>query len=327
MKKKSFMDNFLSKFGRNRIRIGVLGLFILVSLNGCATIGGFIGSLFKPKVADSISFDPATLRNVMRVSDDKMWKDHVVLSPDGRKLLYTEKDGNSFKIMLLKDISIFAKTPIVNDSGYYPSWFGDSESFVYVTLDGGSSKLVRSNISGGGKVYITRNPIGKSDYNPAEQDGIIICDTEINGKNQLVSLKTNGSDITILGEGQRPSWHPTLPKVVFIRDGAIWEMDSNTTQVTQIYVDRRDGVTLACDSPSYSKDGKYIVFSKKSPVANTKTRYNHLFRINADGSNLTQLTEGMVNAFSPSWGPNNTIYFISDAGGFNEIWTATILIE
>jgi Tol biopolymer transport system component len=69
------------------------------------------------------------------------------------------------------------------------------------------------------------------------------------------------------------------------------------------------------------------VFSKKSAVANTNTQYTHLFRIDADGTNLTQLTEGMVNAFSPSWGENNTIYFISDAGGFNEIWTATVLIE
>jgi TolB protein len=265
----------------------------------------------------------------MRVSDDKMRKDRVVLSPDGKKLLYTEwqKDKNSWGIMLLKDISVFAKTPIINESGNYPSWFGDSTSFVYVTDDGGSSKLVRSSITGGGKVYITRNPIGKFDYNPAENDGLIICDTDINGKRQLVSLKANGSDITILGEGQRPSWHPILPKIVFVKEGAIWEMDSNTTQVTQIYLDRRDGKNLVCDSPSYSKDGKYIVFSKESTVANTSSRYNHLFRINADGSNLTQLTEGAVNAFSPSWGENNTIYFISDAGGFNEIWTATILIE
>ncbi|MFP3042794.1 hypothetical protein LQZ19_13335 [Treponema primitia] len=329
------MGIFLSKYGKNRwmkitaeksrILAGILGLLVLLSLSGCASL--FSLFKFKSKVADSITFDPSTLRNVMRVSDDKMWKDHVVLSPDGKKLLYTEKDGNSYKIMLLKDISIFAKTPIVNEAGFYPSWFGDSTGFVYVTNDGGSSKLVRSSITGGGKVYITRNPIGKSDYNPAEKDGLIICDTDINGKRQLVSLNFNGSDITVLGEGRRPSWHPFLPKVVFIKEGAIWEMDSNTTQITQLYIDRQNGVTLTCDSPSYSKDGKYIVFSKKAAVANTNTKYSHLFRINADGSNLTQLTEGMVNAFSPSWGLDNTIYFISDAGGFNEIWTATILIE
>jgi Tol biopolymer transport system component len=246
--------------GKSRILTGLLSVSVLLSLNGCALFSKL--GLLKPKVADSISFDPATLRNVMRISDDKMWKDHVALSPDGKKLLYTEKDGNSYKIMLLKDVSVFAKTPLVNESGYYPSWFEDSTSFVYVTVEGGASKLVRSNISGGGKVYITRNPIGKTDFNPAEKDGLIICDTLMNTSNslddeknkyQLVSLKANGTDITILGEGRRPSWHPTLPKIVFVKDGSIWEMDSNTTQVTQIYLDRRDGKTLFCDSPSYSK--------------------------------------------------------------------------
>jgi hypothetical protein len=43
----------------------------------------------------------------------------------------------------------------------------------------------------------------------------------------------------------------------------------------------------------------------------------HIFRCDADGSNLTQLTDGPYNDFDPCWLPNGKIVFISDRrGGF-----------
>lgn len=82
-------------------------------------------------------------------------------------------------------------------------------------------------------------------------------------------------------------------------------------------------------SPDLSYDGKTIVFSW-SPSSNP---CYHIFKVNIDGSNLTQLTDGSArpqnfltnsnhNDMDPVWLPNGRIVFISDRrGGYGRCHT------
>lgn len=68
-----------------------------------------------------------------------------------------------------------------------------------------------------------------------------------------------------------------------------------------------------------SYDGKQIVFAytdcqNSYGVWNVNTTY-HLFKVNVDGSDLTQLTDGNVNDFDPRWLPDGRIVFISERRG------------
>jgi TolB protein len=203
---------------------------------------------------------------------------------------------------------------------------------VYVVYEGGVNKLVRSNISGGGKTYITRNPIGNSDTRPDLRENVLLCDTVINGRRQVVSLLDNGTEVTVLGEGHSPSWHPDEPRCVFIRNDGVFEMNLLTNQATQIYADTDSW----CRLPSYSPDGRYILFQKETPVSITALSSTsrigqnrelirwHLFAIKTDGTSLSQITSGNVDVYSPSWGGAKIIYFISNAGGKTEIWRAQL---
>ena len=213
---------------------------------------------------------------------------------------------------------------------------GDFLPTLTASLENNQFKLVRANIEGGRKTYITRTPIGSEDIRPDIKDNIILCQTKINGKNQIVTLNYDGTEITLICEGYSPSWHPRENKFVFIRDGGIFEMDLDLNQATEIYKD----VDFPCYKPSYSKDGKYILFSQLTPV-NTKgsmtsslskriisianSRRNiHLYLISSDGMNKTQLTSGAVDAYTPVWGADNTIFFISAANNKTDIWKAKV---
>jgi DNA-binding beta-propeller fold protein YncE/mono/diheme cytochrome c family protein len=73
-------------------------------------------------------------------------------------------------------------------------------------------------------------------------------------------------------------------------------------------------------SPDLHPDGKQILFAytdigRKGTWDESSTF--HLFKVNADGTGLTQLTEGPHNDFDPTWLPDGRIVFISDRrGGF-----------
>ncbi len=71
--------------------------------------------------------------------------------------------------------------------------------------------------------------------------------------------------------------------------------------------------------PDISFDGRQIVFcytdgEPQIRVWNERTTF-HIFRCNADGSGLAQLTDGCVNDLAPCWLPNGRIAFISERRG------------
>lgn len=300
-----------------------------------------------------VSYDKSVLQNVSKVTDDGLSKVELAVSPDGNQLLYVEinksvrsyitnmRDRNSgnyydCQMYLLRDISRPSKTPLGLTFSYDPAWNKSGKEFVFTALENNQFKLVRANIEGGRKTYITRTPIGNEDGEPDIKNNVILCHTKINGKWQIVTLNYDGTEITLVCEGYSPKWHPTENKFVFIRDGGIFEMDLDLNQATEIYKD----VDFPCYKPSYSKDGKYILFSQLTPV-NTKgsmtsslskriisianSRRNiHLYLISSDGMNKTQLTSGAVDAYTPVWGADNTIFFISAANNKTDIWKAKV---
>ena len=68
--------------------------------------------------------------------------------------------------------------------------------------------------------------------------------------------------------------------------------------------------------PDVSYDGKQIVFSYTDGVWGgrewTEQSVFHIFRCNADGSGLVQLTDGAMNDLDPCWLPNGRIAFTSE---------------
>ncbi|MDR2849105.1 MAG: NPCBM/NEW2 domain-containing protein, partial [Verrucomicrobiota bacterium] len=72
-------------------------------------------------------------------------------------------------------------------------------------------------------------------------------------------------------------------------------------------------------APDVSFDGRQILFcytdgEPQIRVWNEQTTF-HIFRVNADGSGLAQLTDGPVNDLFPCWLPNGRVAFISERRG------------
>jgi hypothetical protein len=70
-------------------------------------------------------------------------------------------------------------------------------------------------------------------------------------------------------------------------------------------------------SPNLSFDGKTVVFSWSSGGTEKFTAKNrfHIFRVDIDGNNLVQLTDGNYDDIHPAWLPNGRIIFVSTRRG------------
>lgn len=307
----------------------------IIALGGCSSLFG------KKQATVDVFWDTSLLLNVTRLTDDGLTKNWARVSPDGTKMLYCELSKSSqWNIILLRDVRVPAKTPLVTDSAYSPAWYNNNNNYLYVTPESGNSRIIRSAISGAGKTYVTRNSVGKNDDRPSIRGEVILFDTETNnGTRQIVSMKDNGTEITILGDGHSPSWHPKEAKFVFIREDNLYEMDMASLQVTELFSDPK----YKCASPSYSSDGQYIlfqkgaeqkitgsavskiggVFDKITGVSGTRDRWQ-IFIIKVDGTSLSPITMGNVDSSSPSWDVNNFVYFISNASGKSEVYRARV---
>ena len=253
---------------------------------------------------------------VTQITNDGLMKNRIAVSPDGTKLLYTEavaRDGRGnwiWNIMFLRNAASPAKTPLITDFAYNPSWYEDSSRYLYISYEGGAGRIMRSNVAGGGRTYITHSSIGDSDDMPVIKNGLIVCSVWKSGRWQLVTVRENGAEPTFIGDGMSPSWHPSQNKIVFTRDGNIYEMTlDNFFQSTQLYSDPQ----FACYTPSYSPDGRRILFAKSAvgrTNAASQSNQRHIYVMNADGADVSPLSSGNATVFSPSWGQNGDIFCI-----------------
>jgi Tol biopolymer transport system component len=317
----------------------VLWLATIISAVALVIVVSACGSLFGAKGGDTVdvTWDPGITTGVTRITSDGLRKGWVRVSPDGTRLLYTEASrADNWQIVYLRDANNPAKTPMVGEVSYSPSWYEDSGRFVYVSYESGKGRLVRSSVSGGGKTYISNSVLGQSgDDTPSVRNGIIVFTARHETGYQIATIKENGTETTIIGDGRMPSWHPTEDKLVFIKPdpdpkyrynvgGDIYEMDINSGQITQLYRDPDH----FCYEPSYSPDGRRILFTKGTAVRTTgtitarnflglitkqktvsdETTKRHVFVMNVDGTNVSVVSSGGANVISPSWGANGEVF-------------------
>ena len=156
----------------------------------------------------------------------------------------------------------------------------------------------------------------------------------------------------LLGDGIEPAWSPTSNTLALIRSegghghvflepatpppepkatanarGAADDEDSNAAaEEAEKREDKKRAhqLTEGPDEdaqPAWSPDGRFIVFcSAHGSEDGTMSTAANLFVIGADGSGLTQLTEGDVFACRPSWAKDGWIYFHADSGDGFHIW-------
>jgi TolB protein len=106
----------------------------------------------------------------------------------------------------------------------------------------------------------------------------------------------------------------------------LWTLELNDGEahrVTEVAVSSNAAIV----SPGWSPDGKRLVFATIIDPSRNHGGVTHrrgeqdIWTVNADGSDRRRLTDGNGVNLSPVWGADNRVYFISDRGGTESVWS------
>jgi hypothetical protein len=281
--------------------------------------------------------------------------------PDGRILVFY----NGLTVMNADGSGRFLLAPLLGSSIEWGVWSWDGEKIAFSSNanTGNGHDIYVMNKDGSGRVQLTTHPA--HDLYPAfSPDGASIAFTsERTGKDEIFVINVDATGLEQLTDdpgfsSRKPSWSPDGSRIVFGRFDLPHLMSSDD----QISVMNADGSSITrinepapiCDqgfnagfpawgdtNPQWSPDGTRILFQRNfACTGDPVTDEPDIFVMDADGSNVTNLTNSPGHEGTPRWSPDGTrIVFYTydgvsvmnadgsgvtqiaanDAGGFHEM--------
>ena len=235
-------------------------------------------------------------------------------SPDGSRIAFVSGDGD-----------IFAINPdgsnVVNlsNSGaeYEPNWAPDGTRLVFSSARDDNTTSLNGeiwvmNADGSGQTRISNDTFEDSDgaWSP---DGTRIAYARFDRhgietfNSQIWVMNPDGSGqhaITDLSSSNRgPAWSPDGTRIAFasFRNGSreVWVMNADGSNQVKLTTSPAGGFST---DPAWSPDGRLIAFAR-SAGSFTQGYESDIWVMNADGSNLVQLTTDPATDSQPSWEP------------------------
>ncbi len=274
--------------------------------------------------------------NIKRLTNNTVDDFAPTWSPDGKQIAFVSDRDNStgvYSIYIMNAAASWVKR-LTNDGGndYSPEWSPDGSQIVFRSVVKGQFDIFTVGIDGGDPINLTNTSASEERSPSWSPDGSLIAfQTDYDGNWEIYTMSADGSNRVNLtnnpADDQFPYWKPapasTLTRLAFVSsmdgDLALYSIVTDGTMLTRLTSD-----TMLIMNPVWSPDSNKIAFEgcmggSMGSDCPAGVSFD-IFVMNANGSNLKNITNDPSSDRFPAWSPDGKLAFSSNRTGKDEIY-------
>lgn len=268
-------------------------------------------------------------------------------TPDGENIVFASTQHRPTADIYIKPIHSSVVTRLTDDPAQdvMPAVSPDGRFIAFTSDRNGSWDIFIMPVDGGKAVQLTND--GAHDLHPSwSPDGTRLTFCRLGqqtGRWEMwVADVTAANNAQFIGFGLFPQWAPVggtgfngADQIMFQRSRergdrafSIWTVDYQSNPGT---AGRETEIATAPGSalinPSWSPDARLVSFAQVpyseawASGASAKPDASVLWMMSIDGSGKVKLTDGKSIDLMPTWSRNNEIFFVSNMGGQEHLWS------
>jgi len=270
----------------------------------------------------------------------------VDVSPDARWVVFSSTRHSVHPDLYLKTVDGRAVTQLASDPGadVQPCFSPDGHSIVFASNRTGNWDLWMVGLNGGPARQLTRS--SAHEVHPSfAPDGKRLVYCMFNERSQQWELWTLNLDQPgsrqMIGVGLFPEWSPVSDSIVYQRARerggrwfSIWRVDLENGE-PKFPIELASSSDMAFIQPSWSADGQWVAYGTATlgsgdsgPLDASVPVLNHgdVWIMRSDGTSPLKLTDGQGAHFSPTFSPDQHVFFTSLQNGVENVWSVKPLL-
>jgi TolB protein len=262
----------------------------------------------------------------------------VAVDPKGQTIVFSSTRHSEHADIYLQKVDGLSVTQLTSDEAddAFPVFSPDGQHIAFCSTRAGNWDIYVMDTTGRNVIQVTNSPMQElhPSFSPDGQRLVYCAMSSRSGQWELWTVNLQSGERRMVGFGLFPVWSPSkdVDRIAYQKARArgsrwfsLWTMNlinGEGTSTTEVAV----SANAAIVSPTWSPDGKMLAFATIVEPAITEhgqpTGQQDIWTISADGTNRHRITDGNGICATPYWAVDNRIYFVSDRGGSECIWSA-----
>ncbi len=262
------------------------------------------------------------------------------ISPDGEHLLFTSTRHTEHPDIYLQRVDGLAVTQLTTDPADdgFARFSPDGQRIAFASNRSGNWDIYVMDADGKNVEQVTRSAANEihPTFSPDGQR-LAFCAMGLrSGQWELWTVDLRTSRLQMIGYGLFPDWSPRTDKdvIAFQRSrqrGTRW-FSAWTVELTGDDAKNLTEIAYSTNAaivcPKWNLDGTKLTFCSiidpnASETVNEQVHgtTQDIWIVNADGTSRQRLTDGKGINATPTWARDGRVYFVSDRGGKDAIWS------